>query len=155
MNMTRQQQEPHIGVATLVSALMAIALAAGLGFLRLMERFDGFLTALMRPLGLSDPSQSLSPWALWSATALLSIFVAAVMLNVAGTWRRLLVWVITLVLTVFWGPVLLLASFKPEIGVAIIAVLWSGFCAMIYATNHWLPADRREQSEIRKNDAAR
>jgi len=59
------------------------------------------------------------------------------------------------VLTFFWGPVMIIASFKPEIGVAIVAVLWSGFCAMVYAKNHWLPVDRREKSEMKKNDAAR
>ena len=134
---------------------MGIALAFGLGFLHLMERFDGFLMTLLSRPGLSDPSQSLSAWGLWSGTALLAFFVAAVMLNIAGTWRRLLIWGITLVLTICWGPVLLIASFKPEIGMAIVAVLWSGFCAMIYATNHWLPADRREKSEMKHNDGAR
>ena len=153
--MTLKQQEPHIGIASVVSAFMAIALAAGLGFLKVMERFDGFLAATLNRPGLSDAPHSLPPWALWAGTGMLAFFVAAVMLNVAGTWRRLVIWGLTLVLTFFWGPILLIASFKPEIGIAIVAVLWSGFCAMIYATNHSLPADRREKSEMKNKDGAR
>lgn len=153
--MTRKKQEPHIGIASVASAMMALALAAGLGFLKVMHRFDEFLASLLTRPGLSGAAYSISPWVLWTGTAMLAFFVAAVMLNVAGTWRRLLVWGLTLVLTFFWGPVMIIASFKPEIGVAIVAVLWSGFCAMVYAKNHWLPVDRREKSEMKKNDAAR
>lgn len=153
--MTRNQHEPHIGIASVASAFMAIALAAGLGFMKIMDRLDGFIEALLTRPGLSAASHSIPPWVLWIGTATLSIFLAGVMLNVAGTWRRLLIWGLTLALTLFWGPVLVIADFKPDIGVAIVAVLWSGFCAMIYATNHQLPADRLENPEMKTNNGAR
>ena len=53
-----------------------------------------------------------------------------------------MIWIFTFALTLAWGPVLLLASHKPEIGVALVAVLWSGVCAMFYTTNHALPVDK-------------
>jgi hypothetical protein len=43
--------------------------------------------------------------------------------------------------------VLLLAAHKPEIGVALVAVLWSGFCAMFYTTNHVLPVDKTQSKD--------
>ncbi|MFK7849681.1 MAG: hypothetical protein AB8D78_01785 [Akkermansiaceae bacterium] len=150
-----QQHHPHIGIASFVSGLMALALAAGLEYLKLIDRFDLFLQQLLTGSGLSAPSRSL-PWLVtWSGVALLSFFVAAVMLNVAATWRRVIVWGLTLLLTFFWGPVLLIAAYRPEIGVALIAVLWSGFCAMIYANNHELPADLNEASQLNRSDGAR
>lgn len=150
--MTRKLQQPHIGLATLVSSLMAIALAAGLGYLKFIHRLDLFLQNLLTIPGLSAPSRSISPQVVWIAVALLSFFVPAVMLNVAGTWRRVLVWGLTFLLTLFWGPVLLIAAYRPEIGAALIAILWSGFCAMIYATNHEIPADFQKQSQMRNSN---
>ena len=66
-----------------------------------------------------------------------------------------MVWIVTFVLTIFWGPVLILAAHKPDIGVALVAVLWSGFCAMVYATNHVLPADVAEANGKEKNHGTR
>jgi hypothetical protein len=89
----------------------------------------------------------LDAFTLWGGTALLAFLLPAVILNVPGAWRRLVVWGGTLALTLGWGPVLLLAAYRPEIGVALVAVLWSGFCAMFYTTNHVLPADKTPPTE--------
>jgi len=135
------KEVPHIGLAVFATGVMALALAVGLGFLKLLGRLDGFLESAILPRGMTAASRSLDPMIIWAATAILAFALPAVMLNVPGAWRRGIVWGGTLALTLSWGPVMVLASLRPEIGVAVIAVLWSGFCAMIYAANHVLPVD--------------
>lgn len=133
---------PHIGLAVFSAGVMALALAAGLSFLGLIGKMDGILESLFSPKGMAPPPNSLSDVALWGGSALLAFLLPAVILNVPGAWRRLVVWSLTFALTIAWGPVLLLAAHKPEIGVALVAVLWSGFCSMFYTTNHVLPVDK-------------
>ena len=133
---------PHLGLAVLSAGAMALALAGGLQFLGLMGRIDAMVGDVISPKGLGAPPLSLDPLVPWLATAALSFALPAVILNVPGSWRRLVVWAATLALTIAWGPVMILAAYKPQIGVALVAVLWSGFCAMFYTTNHVLPVDR-------------
>jgi len=155
MSKARKDHKPHVGLAIAVSGGMALCLVAGLEFLKVMDRLDDVFGGLLLRSGLSEPANSISPMLLWVAAGLLAFLLAAVMLNIAGTWRRLIVWGLTLVLTLFWGPVLILAAHKPEIGVVVVTVLWSGFCAMVYATNHVIPADQEEKNAKGKNHGAR
>ena len=141
------REHPHIGLAVLAAGVMALALAAGLRFLGLIGKMDGFLEQFFSPKGMGTQPNSLSHFALWGSSALLAFILPAVILNVPCLWRRLVVWGFTLALTLAWGPVLLLAAHKPEIGVALVAVLWSGFCAMFYTTNHVLPVDKTETTD--------
>ncbi len=135
---------PHIGLAVLSAGAMALALAAGLQFLGVLAKLDALLEGMFSPGGMNPQPQSLDPILLWGGTVVLAFVLPAVILNVPGAWRRLVVWGGTIALTLCWGPVLLLAAHKPGIGVALVAVLWSGFCAMFYSTNHVLPADKEE-----------
>lgn len=135
------QEIPHIGLAIFATGVMALSLAVGLRILKLLGHLDGFFETAFLPRGMAAASRSLDPMAIWAATTLLAFALPAVMLNVPGTWKRSIVWGGTLALTFSWGPVMVLASLRPEIGVAVVAVLWSGFCAMIYSTNHVLPVD--------------
>lgn len=133
---------PHTGLAVFATGVMALGLAVGLEFLKILGHVNGFLAAAFRPEGMAPPTRPVDPVFLWGAAVLIAFGLPAVMLNVAGMWRRAVLWGGTFVLTLSWAPVLLLASFLPETAVALVAVLWSGFCAMTYAANHVLPADR-------------
>ncbi|MES2982903.1 MAG: hypothetical protein V4727_11365 [Verrucomicrobiota bacterium] len=145
----------HVAFATVAIGLMAVGLAAGLGFLGIIERLDRWIMTLMIKPGFSAPVQSVDRVLLWSVTALLALSLAAVMLNISGSWRRLLIWALALILTLFWMPVLLLASHKPEIGVVLVGLLWSGCCAMVYVMNHDMPADLSDQNKPKQTDAPR
>ena len=145
----------HVGFATIAITLMAIGLSAGLKFLGLLARLDTWLTELVIKLGLSAPVHSLDPYLLWIVTSILAASLTAVMLNISSNWRRILVWILTLIITLFWVPVLLLASHKPDIGVAFIALLWAGCCALIYTMNHEMPADLTENNNTTQTDAQR
>ncbi len=151
----KKSGHPHIGLAVLAAGGLALALAAGLGFLGLMARLDAALADLFLPKGMTAPPLPLDPLVLWFSAAALSFALPAVILNVPGQWRRAVIWGITLALTFAWGPVLILAAHKPQIGVALVAVLWAGFCAMFYANNHVLPVDREETTAQPKDNAPR
>lgn len=142
----KAKEIPHIGLAVFATGVMALALGVGVVFLRIIDRIDGFFESAFQLHGMDAPTRALDAAVYWMATAFLAFALPAVMLNIPGAWRRVIVWVVTISLTLAWGPVLVLASYKPEIGVALIAVLWSGFCAMIYAHNHVLPVDAPEKS---------
>jgi hypothetical protein len=147
--------QAHPALAVLLSGTMALGLAAGLDFLKLIARFDAMLTAAFSPEGLEAPTLPLEKTWLWMGTAFLAFALPAVLLNVPGTWRRAIIWGGTFALTVTWGPVLVLAARVPEIGVALIAVIWSGFCAMYYASNHGLPVDAGPATPAEAQDGAR
>jgi hypothetical protein len=145
----------HVGFATIAITLMAIGLSAGLKFLGLIDRLDAWIAAMMSKPGLSSPVHTLDPYLLWTATAILALGLTAVMLNISSSWRRILVWILALIITLFWVPVLLLASHKPDIGVALIGLLWAGCCALIYTMNHEMPADLTDNNNTTKTDASR
>ncbi|MEP2775707.1 MAG: hypothetical protein ABJQ29_04510 [Luteolibacter sp.] len=138
----KKLDHPHVGLAIATAGAMALGLAFGLQRLGLMARIDGYFLSAFSPDAMKVPERPLEPLILWAATAILSFLLPAVILNVPGLWRRLVIWCVTIALTVSWGPVLVLAARMPEIGVALIAVVWSGFCAMFYTLNHVLPVDR-------------
>lgn len=153
MDQKDQKHPAHAGFATIAITLMAIGLAAGLEFLGMIDLIDRWIaTAMVKP-GFSAPVNALNPSILWSFTSLLALGLAAVMLNVSGNWRRLLIWVLSFVITLFWVPVLLLASYEPEIGLALVGLLWSGCCAMVYSMNHDMPADLTESNKTTQDDA--
>ena len=134
---------------------MALALAGGLQFLGLTWRLDAMAEDMFSPKGMGDTQLMLNPFVLWLAAAALAFALPAVILNIPGLWRRIVIWGGTFALTLAWGPVMILAAHKPQIGVALVAVLWSGFCAMFYTTNHVLPVDRDDPTPQRKDDGPR
>jgi hypothetical protein len=110
---------------------------------------------MMSKPGFSSPVHALDPYLLWMATAILALGLTAVMLNISSSWRRILVWILALIITLFWVPVLLLASHKPDIGVALIGLLWAGCCALIYTINHEMPTDLTDINKTTQTDAPR
>ena len=137
----KKNEHPHVGLAIATVAVMGLGLAIGLKWLGLITRIDTLFLGAFSPDAMKQPEQPLEPTLLWVATVFLSFALPAVILNVPGQWRRLVVWGGTIALTVSWGPVLVLAARTPDIGVALVAVMWSGFCAMFYTLNHTLPVD--------------
>lgn len=154
MKKPREQLQPaHIELATIATAAMALVLALGLKIIGLIDRIDGFLYDFFLPRGMKAPTLSLHSTFIWISTALLVLLLPTIILRIPGTWRRYLVWILTTALMILWAPVLILASHKPDISIAIIAVLWAGFCAIVYAHNHSLPVDESSEPPEISNDA--
>lgn len=156
-NLKKKHREAAMSLWLVVPAigLLGVALAAGLRFLKMGALFDQMLMSWFANAGLSSAEIPLNPWIIWGGATLLAMALSAAILNTAGWWRRWFIWMMTLALTVSWVPVLLLASHKAEIGVAVTAVLWSGCCAMFYAFSHEMPADVAEKESIKTNHGAR
>ena len=155
MSKQAQKHPAHVSSAALAIALMALGLAAGLDFVGTVDHLNRWMSSGMMKSGLSEPAHTIHPYLLWGGTCFMSLGLTLVMLNVSSIWRRLLIWVLVIAVTWFWVPVLLLASRKPEIGVAVVAILWSGVCAMVYTMNHEMPADQAEPQKTTPEDGTR
>jgi hypothetical protein len=128
-----------------VSGALAVLLAVGLDALGVSARLDGWLAArLLEATGQAAAAgfpKALPAWALWSGTTVLAFGLAGAMLTVAGSWRRVVLWLTTLALIAAWAPVLALAAHAPQVSAAFTAALWAGLCAWFYARSHILPAE--------------
>mgnify|MGYP000308850782 CR=1 FL=1 len=140
-------------------ATLSMLLAAGLSALRLMDRLDQMIADLVNQGRPAVFTQALPDWLIWFAAAVFSFGLAVALLSVAGNWRRWLLWITTLFLVAGWAPVLSLAARSPDISAPWIAALWSGICALFYASHHQMPCDspRKLKSTItiKKSDEAR
>ena len=133
---------------------LSILLAAGLGLLGVLERVNHVIGGMVSKGGVSHFPKTLPGWAPWLATVFFGFGLSFAILSVGGTWRRLVLWITALVLVAAWGPVLALAAYAPDIAAPLIAVLWSGVCALIYARNHRMSCDMNHDfSEIISPDS--
>jgi hypothetical protein len=66
------------------------------------------------------------------------------MLGSRMNWRRTVLWVTTLFLTLAWIPVLALAGYKADVTTPLLALVWCGLWSMIYATRHQEPGERTD-----------
>ena len=125
-----------------------MVLAAGLGALGLTDRADaliaGWLSHALQDGGLAGFPKSLSELGLWCGTAFIGYGLALAMLGVPGTWRRMVLWLTTLVLVAAWAPVLALAAHAPEIAAPLIVALWSGGCCLVYVRSHRMPCEEEQ-----------
>lgn len=120
---------------------LSILLVAGLEWLGLLSKLHLQLEALLLEAAAVDHDHVLPLWVIWLATAVLAFGVSVAMLGSSRQWRRVLLWVIALVLVAAWAPVLSLVSYAPHVGAPWIAVLWAGVCALVYASNHRMDGD--------------
>ena len=134
-----RQSEGHVLAPALAIGSLALVLAAGFGFVGIMDRAnDGIATGLQ--VG-SGTLKSLPEWAVWLAAAVGAYGLAMVILSVPGTWRRVMLWVTSLALVAGWGPVLVLAATEPVVAVPLLATFWSGLCSLVYASRHRMAVD--------------
>lgn len=143
-----RQPEAHVPAAAALIGALAVLLAAGLTALGALTAVDtsvgsALAEAQRQPVGSAFP-KSLPAWGLWSATTFFGVGLAWAMLSVPGVWRRVVLWICTLLVVVAWAPVLALAAHRPSVGAPLVAVLWVGVCVWFYASKHRLPCDGTE-----------
>jgi hypothetical protein len=131
----------HVLVPAAAIGGLSVVLAAGLELLGILDRVDSSIARLVSREGMEKFSKQLPDWSIWLATAILAFGLTAAILATPGTWRRLILWLTTIVLVAAWAPVLSLASHAPDVAAPWIATLWSGVCAMVYTANHRMHAD--------------
>lgn len=135
--------EGHVLVPAAVIGSLSILLAVGLSVLRILDRVDLAIGKWMSQGKPASFPKALPEWAVWLAVVLFAFGLAFAILSVAGTWRRVVLWITTAVLVAAWAPVLALAARAPDIAAPFIAVIWSGVCALVYAGNHQMACDER------------
>jgi len=131
----------HVLAPALLIGSMALVLALGLETLRILEQVNSIAGRWLAEVGLGNFSKSLPVWLIWLATGLVAYGLSAAILCVPCIWRRLVLWISTLAILLFWVPVLGLATYVPDIAAPLIAAVWSGICALVYAYNHRMPVD--------------
>lgn len=137
----------HVLVPAATISALSMLLVVGLHALGLLARVDGAIVHFVDQSIVGGFPKSLPPWAIWAGTSVLAPAVSFSILTVPSTWRRWVLWITALVIVAGWGPVLALAAHAPEIAAPWIATFWSGFCAVIYATNHAMACDQPHTAE--------
>lgn len=130
----------HVLGAVTTIASLSILLAVGLAALGVLGRLNLLVSRLVSREDAGFP-KALPDGVVWGIAVLFAVGIACAILNVPGTWRRVMLWLSALVLVAGWAPVLALAAHAPDIGAPWIATLWSGVCALVYANNHRMPCD--------------
>jgi hypothetical protein len=142
----QHRPDGHILVPSAAIGGLSMALAAGLAALGPMEKLNQSIATLVSLGGAETFPKQLPIWSLWTCATWFAFGLAAVILSTSGAWRRAVLWVSSVVLVAGWAPVLSLAAHAPDIGVPLVATLWSGVCALVYASNHHMPCDRSPSS---------
>lgn len=140
--MSKHPKPPaHPVAAFLAVGSMSVLVAGVLHRLGLSRGVDRAVEGWVEGIGLEGPMKDLPLSWLWVWTVLIAYGLAAGMLISRRHWRRTVLWVTTVLLTLSWIPVLALAGFAAPAGLPLLAVLWCGVCAMIYAIRHEEPGD--------------
>ncbi|MEP4079858.1 hypothetical protein [Haloferula sp.] len=137
--MRDRKPEPHPGAAALAIAAMALVVAVVLQMIGVTGKVDMVAAEMSKEFGLEGELRQLGGPVIWTYTVLVSIGLCQAMLHAPGNWRRMVLVVSSLILTVTWAPVLALASYAAPIGVPLFALLWGGVGSEIYALRHREP----------------
>jgi hypothetical protein len=132
----------HVLVPAAIIGSLSTLLVVGLSALRILDRADLAIAKWMSQGKPTDFPKDLPEWAVWLAVVLLAFGLAFAILSVAGTWRRVVLWLTTAALVAAWAPVLSLAAHAPDTAAPLIAAIWSGVCALVYAGNHQMACDK-------------
>ena len=146
----KNRSHPHpvghvLAPAAAIGAL-SILLAVGMSALRILDRVDLVISHLVSRGKAEEFPKSLPEWSVWLVTVIFAFGLSFAVLSVAGTWRRIVLWITSVMLVAAWAPVLSLAAHAPDIGAPFIATLWSGICALVYASKHRMPCDEAAES---------
>lgn len=131
--------EPHPGAAALAIAVMALVVAAVLLVIGVTGKLDGLVAEASKNFGLDGELRRLGGPVTWTWTVLVTVGLCQAMLHAPGNWRRSVLLVSSLLLTIAWVPVLSLASYAAPVAVPLAALLWGGVGAIIYAVRHREP----------------
>lgn len=131
----------HLLLAAASIGALSTLLAAGLGGFGILESLNQWIASALSQGHSGQFPQAIPGWLVHALTAISAFALPLSVLAVPGTWRRSLLAITAVVLVAGWAPVLSLAAYSPDIAAPFIATLWSGICALFYASNHRMACD--------------
>ena len=134
--MSQSSAEPHPGAASFAVATMAVAVAAALVHLGPLRQLDHSARLLVEGFGLEGEMRPLPPWVEWAWILPVTYGLCWAVLHVPGHWRRIVLSVGVVILTLAWVPVLALAGFAAPVGASMVALVWACVGSLIYAARH-------------------
>lgn len=120
-------------------AVMAMVVAGVLQVIGVTAKFDAMLLEVSKSFGLEGELRLLGGPLTWTWTVITTVGLCQAMLHAPENWRRLVLFLSALLLTLAWIPVLALASYATPVTVPFIALLWAGLGSEIYAVRHREP----------------
>lgn len=144
--MSKPQAHPKLPrgtVAVPASAIGGMSLVLALGFqaVGLNTRIDSALQAWLRSIGLGSAPLVLPSAIGWAIAIALAFLLPFSILETPGHARRLMLWLSCLMIVLGALPVLGLAAKWWPLAPILVAVVWSGLCATVYAARHWMPCE--------------
>jgi len=142
-----QHPAGHLWLPVAAIGGLSLVLTTGMELTGAMTRLNGMAAGMVSRGGAEQFPNRLPGWLVWLAVGVLAFGTAAAVLGTAGVTRRVLLWLTAVILTAGWAPVLSLAAYRPEIAAPWVAALWSGSCALFYASRHRMPCDEIPANE--------
>ncbi len=136
-----QRPAGHVFLAGGTIGLLAMVLSVGLSLIGIIDRVNAWISDVITHGNASALVNSLPLWTQWLAVMVVAFAIPWVILAVPGILRRLVLWISIVAVISFWIPVLGIAAYSPVVTAPLIAALWSGLCAMVYARNHEMPCE--------------
>ncbi len=133
--------EGHVLIPGTLIGSLSILLVTGLAALGILNRLNLLIARMTGSGKAGEFPKELPAGLIWLGAIVFTFGVSFSILEVSGTWRRVMLWVTALVVVSGWAPVLALAARSPDIAAPWIATLWAGVCALVYAGNHQMPSD--------------
>lgn len=118
---------------------MAMALATVFELVVPLAHLDQKVADWVASFGLGEELQSLGPIPQWSWTVFMVIALPQAILHVRKSWRRWVITITAIILTLAWVPILALMSLVPDIVSPMIALVWAAIGSIIYAEKHREP----------------
>lgn len=131
----------HWLAAALTIGALSMTLCSGLSLLGLAARMDAWLLESIARMIPGPFPHTPGTMARWSATIVIAFGVPLLLLAISAHWRRLVIAVSLGASIAAWIPVLALAAHAPSLSMPLVASIWSGICAITYATRHRMPCD--------------
>lgn len=137
----KPRPEGHVLVPATAIGSLSILLVTGLAMLGMLDRVNWLISKIVGSGKGGVFPKDLPDGLIWLGAVAFAFGVPFSILQVPGTWRRLMIWLTALVVVSGWAPVLGLAARSPDIAAPWIATLWAGICALVYAGNHRMACD--------------
>lgn len=128
-----------VGPTSLLIGTMSLGLALGMGLLGFWDRLNALANGWTSQLGAG--MREVPANAVLLIAMVMAYAPAFLLLSTPTNWRRIVIWLSFLLVGLAWLPVLALAAWQLPPAMPMAAGIWSGLCALIYASRHRLPCD--------------